>query len=140
MSYAYEHETPATNGSDVPATNQADELLRRMTPAELRRHIEAAQAQLQASQEQAKETLRAKLEELVADAGLSMDEALAVIRPTPTPTPQRRKARSDKGSPRAKAVKYRHPDDPTKTWSGKGRMPGWMKGANPEDFLATPQQ
>lgn len=25
--------------------------------------------------------------------------------------------------------KYRHPDDPKKTWSGRGRKPGWVKEA-----------
>jgi len=35
--------------------------------------------------------------------------------------------------------KYRNPDDPEKTWSGKGRKPGWIvaglaKGKNLEDF------
>lgn len=25
------------------------------------------------------------------------------------------------------AVKYRHPDDATKQWSGRGRQPGWIK-------------
>ncbi|WP_375690394.1 H-NS family nucleoid-associated regulatory protein [Pseudooceanicola sp. LIPI14-2-Ac024] len=24
-------------------------------------------------------------------------------------------------------AKYRHPDDATKTWSGRGRQPGWVK-------------
>jgi len=24
-------------------------------------------------------------------------------------------------------VKYRHPDDPTKTWTGRGRKPLWIK-------------
>ena len=25
--------------------------------------------------------------------------------------------------------KYRHPDDPTVTWTGKGRRPDWIKSA-----------
>jgi DNA-binding protein H-NS len=30
-----------------------------------------------------------------------------------------------KGEPRA--AKFRHPDDATKQWSGRGRQPGWVK-------------
>lgn len=33
-----------------------------------------------------------------------------------------------KGSTREPlAAKYRHPDDAEKQWSGRGRMPGWVK-------------
>lgn len=35
------------------------------------------------------------------------------------------------GKPRKRGVapaKWRHPDDDTKTWSGKGRRPGWANG------------
>ena len=36
--------------------------------------------------------------------------------------------------------KYRHTEDPTLTWSGRGRKPGWIKeaedaGRNTDDFL-----
>lgn len=38
-------------------------------------------------------------------------------------------------------VKYRHPENPEQTWSGRGRQPAWFKelveaGRNPEDFRA----
>ena len=38
------------------------------------------------------------------------------------------------------APKYRHPDDPTQTWSGRGRKPIWFKeavdgGMSPETML-----
>ncbi len=39
------------------------------------------------------------------------------------------------------AIKYRDPDNPENTWTGRGRMPRWMtaaiegKGAKKEDFL-----
>ncbi|MDF1855645.1 H-NS histone family protein [Pseudooceanicola sp.] len=37
-------------------------------------------------------------------------------------------------------AKYRHSDDPNKTWSGRGRQPGWIKeilanGGNLDDYL-----
>lgn len=39
--------------------------------------------------------------------------------------------------------KYRHPENPELTWSGRGRQPQWFKdaieaGAEPEDFLIKP--
>jgi DNA-binding protein H-NS len=34
-------------------------------------------------------------------------------------------AKVTKGEPAA--VKFRHPDDATKQWSGRGRKPGWLK-------------
>lgn len=38
------------------------------------------------------------------------------------------------------APKYRHPEDPTVTWTGKGRQPAWFKsavtsGVSPDDLL-----
>jgi len=30
------------------------------------------------------------------------------------------------GRPKGR-VRYRHPDDPSKTWTGRGRKPGWIK-------------
>ncbi|RMH40046.1 MAG: H-NS histone family protein [Alphaproteobacteria bacterium] len=40
-----------------------------------------------------------------------------------------------------KPVKYRNPENPAQTWSGRGRMPAWMKtqiekGRSREEFLA----
>ncbi|WP_210115072.1 H-NS family nucleoid-associated regulatory protein [Roseovarius aestuariivivens] len=43
--------------------------------------------------------------------------------------------------PRSKAApKYQHPDDPTVTWTGRGRQPKWIKdglaaGKSLDDFL-----
>ncbi|MGD8429265.1 MAG: H-NS histone family protein [Ectothiorhodospiraceae bacterium] len=31
------------------------------------------------------------------------------------------------GRPGGPTVRFRHPDDPSKTWSGRGRKPGWIK-------------
>lgn len=33
------------------------------------------------------------------------------------------------------APKYRHPENASITWSGRGRQPGWIKGKKLEDFL-----
>ncbi len=47
------------------------------------------------------------------------------------------------GTPAKKTAsppKYRHPDDPSKTWTGRGRQPAWIKdavesGQSADDFL-----
>jgi len=44
-----------------------------------------------------------------------------------------------RGTP-TRPPKYRHPENPDLTWSGRGRQPQWFKdaieaGARPEDFL-----
>ena len=65
----------------------------------------------------------AKLEAAAKDAGFSLTELL--------------------GSKAAKAPsvpKYRHPENPTKTWSGRGRRPNWFvealnDGASEADLL-----
>lgn len=36
---------------------------------------------------------------------------------------------SAKGTKKAFPPKYRHPENPQKTWSGRGRQPAWIKQA-----------
>lgn len=57
--------------------------------------------------------------------GYSLDELTAGT-PTEKPAPRTRKAKAN-GDGRAKvAPKYRNPNNPEETWSGRGRAPGWM--------------
>ena len=57
---------------------------------------------------------REKLAAAAAEMGFSIDELMG--------------GGSGKGKPRAKgAPKYRHPENPSKTWTGKGRQPVWYK-------------
>jgi DNA-binding protein H-NS len=50
-----------------------------------------------------------------------------------------KKKSSDKGPKNAVAVRYRHPDDSSKTWTGRGRQPKWIaewvEGGNTIDKL-----
>ena len=44
-----------------------------------------------------------------------------------------------KAKPKASPPKYRHPENPSVTWSGRGRQPGWIKeglaaGKSLEDY------
>ena len=74
--------------------------------------------------------LRAKLEAVAAEAGYTLAEVVG--------------GRSGKRGPAAGsgtvAVKYRNPDNPAETWSGRGRTARWLaeklkkRGVKVEDF------
>lgn len=45
-----------------------------------------------------------------------------------------------KGNPPPRPAKFRHPENPELTWTGRGRQPQWFKdavdgGAHPDDML-----
>lgn len=59
---------------------------------------------------------REELKEVAAKYGFTLNELVGG-------TPAKPKSRSvDKPQ-----EKFRHPDDPTKTWTGRGRKPKWVK-------------
>ncbi len=57
---------------------------------------------------------RAEVDELAKRLGFSLNELVEV-------TPSRKRI--------ASAPKYRHPENPAITWSGRGRKPAWMADA-----------
>lgn len=88
---------------------------------ELRQRIETAITERSKIERQ---ELKAKMAALADEAGLSLDEIFG----------------NAKG-PRGKvAVKYRNPDNPDETWTGRGRQPKWLaeklakRGVHKEDF------
>ncbi|WP_371156359.1 H-NS family nucleoid-associated regulatory protein [Jannaschia sp. 2305UL9-9] len=60
-----------------------------------------------------KKEAQAKLEALARDMGFSLAELTGG-----------KKAKASSGVP-----KYAHPENPSKTWSGRGRQPKWFKDA-----------
>lgn len=69
--------------------------------------------------------IRKKIEELVENSGFSLQEVLNV-RPTR----------------KTVAPKYRNPNNPEKTWTGRGRRPAWVeesfaKGLSLDDLAIT---
>lgn len=63
--------------------------------------------------------------------------SLADITGEATPKAKTRKAKS--GPKSVSAPKYRNPENPDQTWTGKGRQPEWFKsaiaaGKNPDDM------
>lgn len=56
--------------------------------------------------------------------------------------PAKAKTRKARTSKAPVAPKYQHPENPSLTWSGRGRQPRWFKeavdaGASPDQFLIT---
>lgn len=63
--------------------------------------------------------------------GYSLGELVGAAKPGPKPKTKAKRAPS--------AAKYRNPEDPSQTWSGRGRQPGWYKeavakGTDPKDL------
>lgn len=103
----------------APAIEKVD--LANASMDDLLAYEKEAQALLTRIKQQKKKRARTQLKQLASDAGLSVAELVATAGVTPRPKPT--------------AAKYQHPNDPTKTWSGKGRQPKWLK-----DLLAQGKQ
>jgi DNA-binding protein H-NS len=77
------------------------------------------------AREREKNEIRQEMMALAAKRGLSLNEILGT-------------GRTSKAGGKV-AVKYRNPDNPTDTWTGRGRQPKWLvaalkKGAKLDDF------
>ncbi len=57
--------------------------------------------------------------------GFALEELTGEKKPTPTKAPVAKKKKADR---RAKvAPKYRNPENPEQTWTGRGRAPKWVE-------------
>ncbi len=99
--------------------------LKRMSVAELDALISKAQCVRQETREKRRLELKGEFEARLKEEGFSAIEVLgAKVKPKPQMLP----------------AKYADADDPSHTWSGKGRVPGWLQakladGAPLEAFL-----
>ncbi|MBN8443311.1 MAG: H-NS histone family protein [Thauera sp.] len=70
-----------------------------------------------------------RMQKMAADEGLSLDDLLDSAAPPPESkqaTPKRApRAMAKAGKKAAPVIKYRHPEDASKGWSGRGRKPQW---------------
>lgn len=57
--------------------------------------------------------------------GFSLDE-LTVGEALEKPAPRAKRAKTNADGRAKVAPKYRNPNNPDETWSGRGRAPGWM--------------
>ena len=101
--------------------------LEELSLEQLTKLITAAQSQLEAKRDEAKDQLRRELLEKAQLLGVDPTELLPARRP--------------RGNSRSSVkAKYRDTRDATQTWSGRGRPPRWLQerinaGENKEDYL-----
>lgn len=84
-----------------------------------------ASSEIQKRREASAQKVKQQIKQLLNESGLSLQEVFE--------EPLLRK-------PRKVPPKYRNPDNPDETWSGRGKMPVWLRerveaGAQREDFL-----
>jgi DNA-binding protein H-NS len=107
--------------------------LETLSPAELQALIKSAEAQMESARKSQIQDVRNKIEELLKKAGLS----LAEVYPN-------RGGKLAKGTKAAVAPKYRNPENPAQTWSGRGKRPFWFvaatkkRGVTAESLLIGP--
>ena len=100
--------------------------LEKMSDAELGELAAAVAQEQERRQEAARQAALAQIQELAAGVGMTVEELLAS---------QGQRGAGSKGQP-----KYRNPDNPDQTWTGKGMRPGWFvaaqeRGITREDML-----
>ncbi len=89
--------------------------LNAMSLKELRQLQKDVATAIETYEARQKEAARLELEELAKARGYSLSELAAI--------PVRR----GRTSATLSAAKYRHPENPEQTWSGRGRRPAWVK-------------
>jgi DNA-binding protein H-NS len=90
--------------------------LKSLSPKELKALIANAESHMQEARASQIQDVRKKIDALLSSSGLS----LADIYPT----------RGGKGGKRGTvAPKYRNPEDPSQTWTGRGKRPLWFAAA-----------
>lgn len=97
-----------------------------LTDEQLKMVIADAQTLLKKREQQAKEEAKRKIKEIAAQAGVTVEELYGLEKPA---------VRTRRPAP----IKYRHPDDSSLTWAGRGKRPLWLqaeleKGKKLEDF------
>lgn len=84
--------------------------------ADLRKLKEQVADEMRTRQAQEVDKARAQIEEIARNVGVPLSELLG----------KGMKAAA-KGKGGTVAVRYQHPDDAEKRWSGRGRQPQWVK-------------
>ena len=83
--------------------------------------------------------VRSEVLKYVGAHGYSMEELFGVDIPAKRPRAARASTKEGTSTGKVKP-KYRNPDNPRETWSGRGRAPRWLaalmeKGHKPEQYL-----
>lgn len=112
--------------------------LKQLSAKELLELSQEAVALAEAKKDEEKKTLRAAIIQQIHDAGYALDDIFPGAAPLKSKSPTKLA-----GKPQA-AAKYRHPDNPALTWSGRGRKPNWLAaeeaaGRALSEFLIQPE-
>ncbi|MEL6598916.1 MAG: H-NS histone family protein [Pseudomonadota bacterium] len=111
--------------------------LSKLTLVELKKLAASVEKAIATAEGKRLREARQAVEKISKEYGVPVTELLARGEtPTPKKAPKKKKA---KAVPQAK---FRNPADPTKTWTGKGRRPGWYvealeNGVSEEDLLVS---
>lgn len=92
--------------------------LENLSPAELQTLIKNAEAQMDAARKNHIQSVRTQIDALLSRSGLAIDEVYP-----------RRGGKASKAAKPAVGPKYRNPENPTQTWSGRGKRPQWFNDA-----------
>lgn len=94
--------------------------LSKLSLPELETLAQDVQTEIANRREAEKQRVLEQMRELAASIGMTPEELLRA---------QRGAHRSQRASMPAVAVKYRHPENPGLTWSGRGKRPQWVTDA-----------
>jgi len=89
--------------------------LAKLSIEELQTLARDAEAEIVARKEAERERVLQQMRELAGSIGTTVEELL--------------RREKGKGRPAAVEAKYRHPDNPDLTWSGRGKRPAWVSEA-----------
>ena len=89
--------------------------LEQMNVDELRKLMKDASAEIERRRKADKKKTIQEIRRLAQQRGYQLDELLGSHGPRKN------------GSAKEKSVRFRHPEDPSKTWTGMGRKPAWLK-------------
>jgi DNA-binding protein H-NS len=90
--------------------------LSKLSIEELENLVRDAQAEIVSRKEAEKQRVLDQIRELAASIGTTPEELL-------------RQQAGGRGRGAKVEAKYRHPDDPSQTWSGRGKRPQWVNDA-----------
>lgn len=101
---------------EMPVENIAEKL-KELSAEELQKMIEEAEKTLEQKQREQREEVKRKIREMAAAVGLEVSfRVKGKAEEAPRASLRRGKV----------APKYRHPENPELTWSGRGQMPRWL--------------
>lgn len=108
--------------------------LKSMTRKELEKLKTNVERELARAIERDKKAAIAAAQKAAREHGFALDEITDANKPAKAVKPKK-KAKVASATP-----KYRHPENPAVTWSGKGRQPKWIKeaeeaGRSRDEFL-----